>query len=87
MIDDLVAELKQDQVNDDSKKEYCEEQFDLSDDKKKVLEKGVSDLETAIVDSKEGITTTTAEIDALEDGIKALDEEVAEATENLYGKF
>ena len=33
MIDDLVAELKQDQVNDDSKKEYCEEQFDLSDDK------------------------------------------------------
>ncbi len=23
MIDDLVAELKRDQVNDDSKKEYC----------------------------------------------------------------
>ena len=46
------------QVNDDSKKEYCEEQFDLSDAKKK-----------------------------LEDGIKALDKEVAEATENLYGKF
>ena len=58
MIDDLVAELKQDQVNDDSKKEYCEEQFDLSDAKKK-----------------------------LEDGNKALDKEVAEATENLYGKF
>ena len=36
MLDDLVAELKQDQVNDDSKKgkkEYCEEQSDLSDDK------------------------------------------------------
>ena len=29
MIDDLVAELKQDQVNGDSKKEYCEEQFGL----------------------------------------------------------
>ncbi len=58
-IDDLVAELKQDQVNSDSPKEYCEEQFDLSDDKKKVLEKSVSDLETDIVDSKEGVTTTT----------------------------
>ena len=39
-------------------------------------------METAIVNSKEGITTTTGEIDALEDGIKALDKEVAEATEN-----
>ena len=50
--------LNSSRTNDDSKKEYCEEQFDLSDDKKKVLDKGVSDLETAIVDSKEGITTT-----------------------------
>jgi len=82
MIDDLVAELKQDQVNDDSKKEYCAAEFDQADDKKKVLEKSVSDLETAIVNSKDGITTTTEEICALEDSIKALDKEVAEATEN-----
>jgi len=82
MIDDLVAELKQDQVNDDSKKEYCEAEFDQADDKKKVLEKGVADLETAIVNSKDGIVTTKEEIDALEDGVKALDKEVAEATEN-----
>merc|ERR1719420_2239819 len=82
MIDDLVAELKQDQIDDDSKKEYCAAEFDQADDKKKVLEKGVSDLETAIVDSKEGIQTTTEEIGALEDSIKALDKEVAEATEN-----
>jgi len=82
MIDDLVKELKQDQVNDDGKKEYCEAEFDAADDKKKVLEKGVADLETAIINSKDGITTTKEEIDALEDGIKALDKEVAEATEN-----
>jgi len=82
MIDDLVAELKQDQINDDSKKEYCAKEFDMADDKKKVLEKGVADLETAIVNSKEGITTTKEEIGALEDSIKALDKEVAEATEN-----
>jgi len=82
MIDDLVAELKQDQINDDGKKEYCEVEFDTADDKKKVLEKGVADLETAIINSKDGIVTTKEEIDALEDGVKALDKEVAEATEN-----
>lgn len=50
--------------------------------KKKVSEKTISDLETSIVNSKDGITSTTAEIGALEDGIKSLDKEVAEATEN-----
>merc|ERR1739845_68948 len=82
MIDDLVKELKAEQVNDDNKKEYCAAEFDQADDKKKVLEKGVADLETAIVNSNDAITTTKADIDALEDGIKALDKEVAEATEN-----
>jgi len=82
MIDELVSELKQDQINDDSKKEYCAAQFDISDDKKKVLEKSVADLDTSIVDAKDGIATTTDEISALQGGIKDLDGEVAEATEN-----
>jgi len=81
MIDELAAELKKDQLDDDSKKEYCAAEFDSADDKKKVLEKSISDLKTSIADAEEGITTTTAEIDALEDGIKALDKSVAEATE------
>jgi len=81
MIDDLVAELKKEQVDDEAKKEYCDVQFDLSDDKKKVLEKTGSDLETAIAESKENIVTTKEEIDALEDGVRALDKSVAEATE------
>jgi chromosome segregation ATPase len=81
MIEDLVKELKQDQVNDDGKKEYCNTELDTADDKKKVLEKGQSDLETAIVNSKDGIVSTKAEIEALDDGIKALDKSVAEATE------
>jgi len=81
MIDDLVAELKKEQQDDDNKKEYCDEQFDLSDDKKKVEEKKIADLETAITESEEGIVTTKEQIDALEDGIRALDKSVAEATE------
>jgi hypothetical protein len=68
-------------TDDDAKKEYCAEQFDLSDDKKKSLERSVADLETAIEDAKEGIAALKSEIDALEKSIKALDKSVAEATE------
>jgi septal ring factor EnvC (AmiA/AmiB activator) len=81
MIDEMVATLKTEQNDDDHKKEYCEKQFDLSDDKKKGLERSVSDLETAIEDHKEGISTAKSEIEALEKSIKALDKAVAEATE------
>merc|ERR1719498_15424 len=81
MIDEMVATLKKEQNDDDHKKEYCAKQFDLSDDKKKSLERSVSDLETAIEEQKEGISTTKSEIEALEKSIKALDKAVAEATE------
>lgn len=77
----MAAELKKDQQDDDAKKEYCAAELDKSDDKKKVLEKSVSDLKTAIDDANEGIATTTDEIAALKSGIKALDKSVAEATE------
>merc|ERR1719235_725522 len=81
MIDNMVAQLKVEQSDDDKKKEYCELQLDASDDKKKSLEQKISDLETAIEDAKEGISTTKSELEALEDGIKKLDKSVAEATE------
>jgi len=76
----LTANGKKEQQDDDNKKEYCDEQFDLADDKK-VEEKKIADLETAITESEEGIITTKEQIDALEDGIRALDKSVAEATE------
>merc|ERR1719158_851228 len=81
MIDDLVAELKVEQTDDDDKKEYCQHQFDESDDKKKSLERSISDLEKAIADSEEGIAATKDEIKALTKSIAALDKSVAEATE------
>merc|ERR1719364_159694 len=61
--------------------EYCSAQLDTADDKKKALEHTVSDLEAKIAGLKEAIVTVTGEIDALEDGIRALDKSVAEATE------
>eukprot|EP00427_Karlodinium_veneficum_P045140 CAMPEP_0169256416 /NCGR_PEP_ID=MMETSP1016-20121227/40264_1 /TAXON_ID=342587 /ORGANISM="Karlodinium micrum, Strain CCMP2283" /LENGTH=716 /DNA_ID=CAMNT_0009338077 /DNA_START=86 /DNA_END=2236 /DNA_ORIENTATION=- len=81
MIDDMIATLKREQLDDDNKKEYCAKQFDTSDDKKKSLERSLSDLETAISDTKEGIASTKSDIDGLEAGLKALDKAVAEATE------
>jgi uncharacterized coiled-coil protein SlyX len=81
MIDHMVASLKQEQLDDDSKKEYCDTQFDVSDDTKKALERKVSDLNTAIASTEEAIATTTEEIKALTAAIKALDNSVAEATE------
>jgi len=81
MCDDLVAELKQEQQDDNDKKEYCEKQFDLADDKKKALERAEKDAENAIAKAKEAIETLADEIKALEKGIKELDESVVEATE------
>jgi len=81
MIDEMVAVLKKEQLDDNDKKEYCETQFDLSDDKKKGLERSVSNLEKAIAKEKEGIAALAEEIAALEASIAALDKSVAEATE------
>jgi chromosome segregation ATPase len=82
MIDDLVALLKNEQVDDNNKKEYCGVQFDQADDKKKTLERSVSDSKTAIADAEEGLATLKAEIEAYTQGIIALDKSVAEATQN-----
>jgi chromosome segregation ATPase len=81
MIDDMVSVLNKEQLDDDSKREYCNKQIDEVEDKKKILDQSLKDLEAAISDAKEGIATATSDIAALEAGIKALDKSVAEATE------
>merc|ERR1719476_1211339 len=81
MIDEMVATLKQEQIDDDNKKEYCAVQLDESDDKKKGLEKSLADTEAAIASTEESIAAITDELAALNAAIKALDKSVAEATE------
>merc|ERR1719321_1628308 len=81
MIDEMVSTLKQEQIDDDHKKEYCQTQLDQADDKKKSLEHSISDLETTISDENEAISATKDDIAALQKSIKALDKSVAEATE------
>merc|ERR1719506_671295 len=80
MIDEMTSVLGAEQQEDDDKKEYCGAQFDLADDKKKSLERSISDLGKAIEKGKEGIAALATEIKALQAGIVALDKSVAEAT-------
>jgi len=82
MIDDMVVLLKNEQLDDEHKKEYCEKQFDFADDKKKGLERAVSKLEASIADAKESVATLTEEIASLGESIADLDKTVAEATAN-----
>merc|ERR1719456_1009966 len=62
MIDEMVAVLGAEQQDDDDKKEYCETQFDLADDKKKSLERSISNLEKAIEKAKEEVAALAEEI-------------------------
>jgi chromosome segregation ATPase len=84
MIDAMVELMKQEQLDDDAKKEYCEKSFDHADDKKKGLERTEGKLEKAIAEAKESIATFKEEIAALGEGIVALDKSVTEATEQRH---
>merc|ERR1719486_1275427 len=81
LIDEMVVVLKKEQVDDDHKKEFCTVELDLADDKKKELERGISDSEKAMAEIDDGLATVTDEIAALETSIKDLDKSVAVATE------
>jgi len=81
MIEDMVVLLGEEQKADDTKKAYCAAEFDKADDKKKALERSISDLEKILEEDKESVTTLTQEIKDLEDGIVKLDREVAGATD------
>merc|ERR1719271_547587 len=80
LIDEMVATLKKEQVADDEKKEYCETEFDVSEDTKKELDRKIADTSKAIDESKETLETVADEIKALEASIAATDKSVAVAT-------
>ena len=84
MIDAMVELMKEEQLDDDAKKEYCEKSFDHADDKKKGLERTEGKLQKAIANAKESIATFKEEIAALGEGIVALDKSVTEATEQRH---
>eukprot|EP00747_Dinoflagellata_sp_TGD_P135315 gnl/TRDRNA2_/TRDRNA2_175443_c5_seq1.p1 gnl/TRDRNA2_/TRDRNA2_175443_c5~~gnl/TRDRNA2_/TRDRNA2_175443_c5_seq1.p1 ORF type:complete len:662 (+),score=278.79 gnl/TRDRNA2_/TRDRNA2_175443_c5_seq1:71-2056(+) len=81
MVDDMITNMKAEQAADDEEKAYCEKELDLADDKKKEYERAIKDIGTSISKGKDGLAAAEAEIDAVSDGIRKLDKQVAEATE------
>jgi len=81
MIDGMIEVLKKEQVDDDSKSEYCQTQLDSLDDQRKSLDRSVSNSGKAVADAEESIATISSEIEVLEEGIKALDKSVQDASE------
>merc|ERR1719433_1653623 len=81
MIDEMVALLGKEQVDDDGKKAYCEAELDKTEDKKKALDQSLVDLDKAMENAEDQIKTLTSEIAALIAGVKSLDKSVQEATE------
>merc|ERR1719310_2351073 len=82
MIDAMVANLGQEQKDDDAKKAYCEEAFDRTEDESKALQQTIADLTKAIEEAEVTIAQLASEIDALTKGIAYLDKQVSEATDN-----
>lgn len=81
MIDDLVALLGTEQTDDNSHREYCNREFDTSDDKKKDTERSIQEHFHTKEQAESDSSNLAAEIKALQDGIVALDKSVVEATE------
>eukprot|EP00397_Hematodinium_sp_SG-2012_P018333 GEMP01018777.1.p1 GENE.GEMP01018777.1~~GEMP01018777.1.p1 ORF type:complete len:700 (+),score=252.38 GEMP01018777.1:184-2283(+) len=81
MIDELVAVLHQEQEDAGNHKEYCEQEFDSSDDKKKATQREIAGSQSKSEEITGAISAITSEIAALKSGIVALDKAVVEATE------
>merc|ERR1719359_2756029 len=77
----MVVLLGKEQVTDDEKKAYCEAELDKAEDNLKELDHAIAGLTTAIEEGKTALATVTDEIAALIQGIKDLNKQVAEATE------
>jgi len=81
MIDGMVAVLKEDQVNDDNQKAFCDKDIAKSEGEQKDAEEAIAAGEAFIEETTAEAEAIVEEIKTLEKEIKALDKAVAEATE------
>eukprot|EP00441_Pelagodinium_beii_P037384 CAMPEP_0197649250 /NCGR_PEP_ID=MMETSP1338-20131121/28240_1 /TAXON_ID=43686 ORGANISM="Pelagodinium beii, Strain RCC1491" /NCGR_SAMPLE_ID=MMETSP1338 /ASSEMBLY_ACC=CAM_ASM_000754 /LENGTH=681 /DNA_ID=CAMNT_0043223393 /DNA_START=75 /DNA_END=2117 /DNA_ORIENTATION=+ len=80
-IDSMIALIKKEGEDDESKVEYCKKQFSEVEDKSKLLTQQVSTLKAEVAENKEAISKIAEEIVAVQAGVKGLDESVAKAGE------
>jgi len=81
MVDDMMELLKKEQADDDTKKAYCTRELDEAEDQKKELETEISDLGKVTEEGEDKVAALAEELAALSKGMRDLDKDVAEATE------
>eukprot|EP00933_Yihiella_yeosuensis_P078473 TRINITY_DN899_c0_g1_i1.p1 TRINITY_DN899_c0_g1~~TRINITY_DN899_c0_g1_i1.p1 ORF type:complete len:706 (-),score=270.39 TRINITY_DN899_c0_g1_i1:63-2180(-) len=81
-IDEMVELMKKEQADDDSKKEYCNAEFETSAEKIKGIKKKVSELTAEVTSGKQDMERLDEEVAALRAGVKELDDSITEASAN-----
>jgi septal ring factor EnvC (AmiA/AmiB activator) len=81
MIDNMIAELEKEQADDDTKRDWCNEEIHNVEQEVKALEGEVSDVSADIEEKEDNLETLKSEIAALQQSNKDLDKSVAQATE------
>jgi len=81
MIDGMAAQLGKEQKDDDAQKAFCEKDFAKSAKAKARQEEAIAQSEAELAEAKEASENLAAEMQTLQDEIKALDKAVSEATE------
>merc|ERR1719197_1368943 len=80
-IDGMIDVLGKEQVDDDTQKKFCDEEFTKSAAEKKETEDKLAGLAASIEEMSATVATLKSEIETLTAEIMALDKAVAEATE------
>jgi len=81
MMDDMTALLKKEQGDDEQQQEYCEAEFEKSEDETGALKRKIKGLATEISEGADAVAGLGDDIATLTQGIKDLDKSVQEATE------
>jgi len=81
MIDNMINMIKEEQVADANKKDYCLKEVDSTEDKIKKLGRQTDKIQKAIADTEDGLKVVTEKIATVTQSIAELDQEVKDATE------
>merc|ERR1719399_488470 len=80
MIDDMVALLVKEQADDEQHRDYCNGEFDSSDDEKKATEQKLAGLTSSISSMRDEIAAISDKVTELKGENAALDKSMADAT-------
>jgi regulator of replication initiation timing len=80
MIDDMVALLKKEQADDEAHRDYCNGEFDSSDDEKKATEQKLAALTSSISSMRDEIASISEKVSELTTENANLDKSMADAS-------